>query len=98
MPRAAAATPAALLIAASGGLAALPALAEDDKTAAAQLQPVQVSGSRSFGAHYVQVGAFRDQDPLDVPLTNNVITREVLDAQRAVQATTGSTARCPSST
>ena len=84
MPRTAVATPAALLIATSGGLAALPALADDDeKTAAAQLQPVQVSGSRSFGAHYVQVGAFRDQDPLDVPLTNNVITREVLDAQGA---------------
>jgi iron complex outermembrane receptor protein len=82
MPHAAVAAPAALLIAASGGLAALPALA-DDGTAAAQLQPVQVSGSRSFGAHYVQVGAFRDQDPLDVPLTNNVITREVLDAQGA---------------
>lgn len=31
----------------------------------------------------VQVGSFRDADPLDVPLTNNVITREVLDAQGA---------------
>lgn len=35
----------------------------------------------SFGSSNVQVGAFRDQDPLDVPLTNNVVTREVLDAQ-----------------
>src|SRR5687768_4196039 len=44
------------------------------------LPEVSVTG-RSFGAHLVQVGAFRDQDPLDVPLTNNVVTREVLDAQ-----------------
>lgn len=35
----------------------------------------------SFTSSNVQVGAFRDQDPLDVPLTNNVLTREVLDAQ-----------------
>lgn len=45
------------------------------------LETVTVSGQRSFGAHLVQVGAFRDQDPLDVPLTNNVVNREVLDAQ-----------------
>lgn len=45
------------------------------------LPAVTVSGQRSFGAQLVQVGAFRDQDPLDVPLTNNVVTREVLDAQ-----------------
>ncbi|MCZ8250894.1 MAG: TonB-dependent siderophore receptor [Hylemonella sp.] len=37
----------------------------------------------SFTSSNVQVGAFRDQDPLDVPLTNNVLTREVLDAQGA---------------
>lgn len=37
----------------------------------------------SFSSRNVQVGAFRDQDPLDVPLTNNVITRGVLDAQGA---------------
>jgi len=43
------------------------------------LPEVTVGGS--FGAHLVQVGAFRDQDPLDVPLTNNVVNREVLDAQ-----------------
>lgn len=49
------------------------------------LGTVEVSGgqSRSFSARTVQVGAFRDQDPLDVPLTNNVVTREVLDAQGA---------------
>lgn len=46
----------------------------------ATLPPVSVS-TGSFGTKLVQVGAFRDQDPLDVPLTNNVVTREVLDAQ-----------------
>lgn len=50
---------------------------------AATLGEVIVSGERqgSFGSNTVQVGTFRDQSPLDVPLTSNVITREVLDAQ-----------------
>ncbi|AKJ29646.1 TonB-dependent siderophore receptor [Caldimonas brevitalea] len=61
-------------------------------TAAAQsasadtaLPEVRVSGqrSRSFTSNSVQVGTFRDQDPLDVPMTNNAVTREVLDAQGA---------------
>lgn len=49
------------------------------------LDEVRVTGDgvRSFSSRNVQVGAFRDQDPLDVPLTNNVVTREVLDAQQA---------------
>lgn len=49
------------------------------------LAEVQVSGeaSRSYSSKSVQVGSFRDQDPLDIPLTNNVVTREVLDAQGA---------------
>jgi len=38
---------------------------------------------RGFKAERVQVGAFRDMDPVDVPVTVNVITREVLDAQAA---------------
>lgn len=65
--------------------AAAPAQGQNANTAApvTELAPVTVTASRSFGAHVVQVGAFRDQDPLDVPLTNNVITREVLDAQAA---------------
>lgn len=52
---------------------------------AGSLQQVVVRGDaeRSFSSRDVQVGAFRDQDPLDVPLTNNVVTREVLDAQGA---------------
>ncbi|WP_082448670.1 TonB-dependent siderophore receptor [Xylophilus sp. Leaf220] len=50
---------------------------------AGTLGDVTVSSERlgSFGSGTVQVGTFRDQNPLDVPLTNNVITREVIDAQ-----------------
>lgn len=49
------------------------------------LEAVVVTGERaqSFGSTRVQVGAFRDQNALDVPLTNNVVTREVLDSQGA---------------
>ncbi|HYD77106.1 TonB-dependent siderophore receptor [Ramlibacter sp.] len=48
------------------------------------LPELKVTSERpSFNSRNVQVGAFRDQDPLDVPLTNNVITRGVLDAQGA---------------
>jgi len=56
-----------------------------DAAAGGTLSEVKVSAEAvgSFGASNVQVGAFRDQDPLDVPLTNNVVTREVLDAQGA---------------
>lgn len=63
-------------------------------TAHAQPTPSQapVAGSLSevtvtdaaqsrFGSSSVQVGTFRDQSPLDVPLTTNVISRDVLDAQ-----------------
>jgi iron complex outermembrane receptor protein len=46
-----------------------------------QLDAVTVTGR--VQPQTVQVGSFRDADPLDVPLTNNVITREVLDAQGA---------------
>jgi iron complex outermembrane receptor protein len=61
--------------------AQVPAWAQADAATDEALQTITVSGQRSFGSHLVQVGAFRDQDPLDVPLTNNVVTREVLDAQ-----------------
>src|SRR5688572_4553605 len=44
---------------------------------------VTAEGAGKFNSRTVQVGAFRDQDPLDVPLTNNVITRDVMDAQGA---------------
>lgn len=35
----------------------------------------------SYTSQSVQVGTFRDMDPIDVPLTTNIVTREVLDAQ-----------------
>ncbi|HEY0953670.1 MAG TPA: TonB-dependent receptor [Roseateles sp.] len=49
------------------------------------LDAVVVRGERqkSFAPTSVQVGAFRDQDPLDVPLTNSAMSRELLDAQGA---------------
>lgn len=64
-----------LTLATQAALAASPSL----------LDTVVVSGERqkSFAPSSVQVGAFRDQDPLDVPLTNNVMSRELLDAQGA---------------
>lgn len=42
---------------------------------------VRSGGSGSFTSPAVQVGTFRDQSPIDVPMTNNVVTRETLDAQ-----------------
>jgi len=54
------------------------AAADDDK-----LQVVSVVAERptGFKARTVQVGAFRDQQILDVPLTVNVVTSAVLEAQ-----------------
>jgi iron complex outermembrane receptor protein len=42
---------------------------------------VKTNNRNSFNSKTVQVGTFRDMDPLDVPLTVNSVTREVLDAQ-----------------
>lgn len=69
-------------------LAAAPlgsAWAQQASSSPSLLDMVVVSGERqkSFSSSSVQVGAFRDQDPLDVPLTNNVMSRELLDAQGA---------------
>lgn len=46
------------------------------------LKAIEVTET-SYAPDSVQIGAFRDQSPLDVPLTNNVINRNVLDAQGA---------------
>jgi iron complex outermembrane receptor protein len=54
-----------------------------DKTPTLDEVAVTAEGRGTFSSRNVQVGAFRDQDPLEVPLTNNVITRAVLDAQGA---------------
>ena len=52
---------------------------------AEHLETLNVSADRegSFRSARVQVGTFRDMNPLDVPLTSNVVTRAVLDAQSA---------------
>lgn len=57
--------------------------ASPDAASAGSLGTVTVSSERqgSFTSNTVQVGTFRDQSPLDVPLTSNVITREVIEAQ-----------------
>lgn len=54
----------------------------DDKV---KLQTVTVNAEREkgFKTKYVQVGAFRDQSALDVPLTVSVIPRVILEAQDA---------------
>jgi iron complex outermembrane receptor protein len=72
-------------IAAAAGALAWSAGALAQASAGPTLQEVHVTGQGpgSFTSRNVQVGAFRDQDPLDVPLTNNVVTRGVLDAQGA---------------
>ncbi|MDP3796243.1 MAG: TonB-dependent receptor [Polaromonas sp.] len=70
-------------LAAALALMGAPAARAQTEPGAGTLGEVTVSGERqgSFGSSTVQVGTFRDQNPLDVPLTSNVITREVLDAQ-----------------
>jgi iron complex outermembrane receptor protein len=44
---------------------------------------VTADRERSFGADLVQAGTFRNARVLDTPLTVNVVTRDVLDAQAA---------------
>ena len=66
--------------------ASAPAASESapaEPTGVSALTTVVVSGQRATGftSNVIGVGAFRDQRPIDVPLTNSVITRDVLDAQ-----------------
>ena len=79
-----------LFVALASCVAALPAtFAQTPSPPAAsdtvKLEEFNVSSSRlySFQTDKVQVGSFRDVNPVDVPLTVNVMTREVLDAQAA---------------
>ncbi len=44
---------------------------------------VSAAKTQSYQAESVQMGAFRDMNPVDVPLTINVLTKEVLEAQNA---------------
>jgi iron complex outermembrane receptor protein len=55
------------------------------KSGVSELTTVVVTGQRAtgFSSAVVGIGAFRDQKPVDVPLTNSVVTRDVLDAQSA---------------
>ena len=70
-----------LAAAVSAALCCVPAAAQQ----AQHTDSITVSAERdgSFRSEHVQVGTFRDLDPLDVPLTSNVVTRAVLDAQGA---------------
>ena len=56
------------------------------RSGVSELTTVVVTGQRAVGftSNVVGVGAFRDQRPIDVPLTNSVITRDVLDSQLSV--------------
>ena len=80
----------ALISAACLSLAAFGSAFAQSPSSASSLAPVKleefnVSDTKvqSYQADRVQMGAFRDLDPVDVPLTINVITREALDAQAA---------------
>lgn len=58
---------------------------ENQSTSEQQLETVTVTAEHegSFKSNSVQVGTFRDMNPLSVPQTSNVVTREVMDAQAA---------------
>ena len=62
-----------------------PASAGPANSSVVKLEEFNVSSGRlhSFQSDRVQVGSFRDVAPVDVPLTVNIMTREVIDAQAA---------------
>ena len=67
-------------LAAASAFAAAPALAEDAE--APQLEEIVVTGDRAgFGASLVQVGTFRNDRIIDVPLTVNVVPSELIRSQ-----------------
>ena len=61
----------------------LPATALAQNNTELQEVEVQAREQGSYSSNAVQVGTFRDTAPIDVPLTVNSVTREVLDAQSA---------------
>jgi iron complex outermembrane receptor protein len=61
----------------------LPATALAQNNTELQEVEVQAREQGSYSSSAVQVGTFRDTAPIDVPLTVNSVTREVLDAQSA---------------
>lgn len=56
-------------------------IAYADETIALDEIEVISNSTNSFNSKSVQVGTFRDMNSIDVPLTVNSVTREVLDAQ-----------------
>lgn len=54
-----------------------------DETVVLDEIEVTSNSTNSYNSKSVQVGTFRDMNPIDVPLTVNAVTREVLDAQAA---------------
>jgi iron complex outermembrane recepter protein len=78
-----------------GLLALAPAVAQAQSAAGANaraadeslLEEVVITADRrkSFGADLVQAGTFRGAELIDTPLTVNVLTRELLDAQQVTQ-------------
>jgi iron complex outermembrane receptor protein len=64
---------------------AAPAPAEKKDDSKPHLETINVSAERvtGFKARTTQIGAFRDAEILDVPMTINVVPRTVLDVQEA---------------
>lgn len=75
----------AVLLVQTSAVQAQLAPAPDDDLPPVTLETYVVSEAmaRGFKAERVQMGAFRDVDLIDMPVTINVITREVLDSQAA---------------
>ena len=69
------------------GVAQQGAQSAGNRAEESDLEEIVVSADRreSFGADLVQAGTFRGATLLDTPLTVNVVTRELLDAQQVTQ-------------
>ena len=63
------------------GVSALAVAAQAEEVTERELEELVVTAEQGFGADTVQAGSFRNARVLDTPLTVNVISREVLDAQ-----------------
>lgn len=75
-----------LLVAPLGGFGQTPSsasAAKDMPVVTLDIFKVSAGRTTSYQADNVQLGAFRDLNQVDVPLTVNVLTREVLEAQSA---------------
>lgn len=81
----AAALPSATLLALGASCAAASAQVTPAAPAGATLDEVQVSAERdrSYGTERTQIGTFRDQRIVEIPLTVNVVPKQVIEAQHA---------------